>query len=68
MLRYRGAAALAAGALMALALMPAAGAAAAAPSAPAVPHLDWKACGSGFFCATAAVPLDYARAAQVTRA
>jgi pimeloyl-ACP methyl ester carboxylesterase len=59
-----GAGAVAASALMALALMPAA-TAAAAPRvpAPAVPHLDWRACGGGFFCATAAVPLNYARPA-----
>jgi hypothetical protein len=64
-----GAGAVAASALMALALVPAADAAAPripAPAAadapapsPAVPHLDWQACGGGFFCATAAVPLDY---------
>jgi pimeloyl-ACP methyl ester carboxylesterase len=68
-----GAGAVAASALMALALMPAAGAATAAPRAPAAadaaapapaaPHLDWHACDGGFFCATAAVPLDYAHPA-----
>lgn len=69
-----GAGAVAASALMALTLMPAAGAATAAPQAPApaaadaaapapvpaVPHLNWQACGGGFSCATAVVPLDYA--------
>jgi pimeloyl-ACP methyl ester carboxylesterase len=67
--------AVAASALMALTLMPAAGAAAAAPRVPApaaadaaapaptVPHLNWQACGGGFFCATADVPLDYAHPA-----
>jgi pimeloyl-ACP methyl ester carboxylesterase len=65
--------AVAASALLALALTPAAGATAAtapapatadaAAPAPAVPHLDWKACGGGFLCATAAVPLDYAHPA-----
>ncbi|HEX3489206.1 MAG TPA: alpha/beta hydrolase [Streptosporangiaceae bacterium] len=59
-----GAAAVAASALMALTLMPAA-TAAAAPRvpAPAVPHLAWRACGGGLFCATASVPLDYAQPA-----
>ena len=71
-----GAGVVVASALMALGLMPAAGAATVAPqapapaaanaaalasaSAPAVPQLGWKACDGGFFCATAAVPLDYA--------
>lgn len=32
----------------------------AAAAGPAVPHLDWRACGDGFLCATATVPLDYA--------
>ena len=35
-------------------------AAPAAAAAPAVPTLDWQACDSGFFCASATVPLDYA--------
>ena len=34
--------------------------AAAATPAPPVPVLDWQPCTSGFFCATATVPLDYA--------
>jgi pimeloyl-ACP methyl ester carboxylesterase len=29
------------------------------PGAPVVPVLDWRACDSGFQCATARVPLDY---------
>jgi pimeloyl-ACP methyl ester carboxylesterase len=61
-----GAGAAAASALMAITLMPAATATAgAAPRATglAVPRLDWRACGGGFFCATAAVPLNYARPA-----
>jgi pimeloyl-ACP methyl ester carboxylesterase len=32
-----------------------------AQQAPAVPTLDWKDCGDGFQCASAAVPLDYSR-------
>ncbi|HVV23371.1 MAG TPA: alpha/beta hydrolase [Pseudonocardiaceae bacterium] len=32
----------------------------AAAAGPVVPRLDWQACGDGFFCATAIVPLDYA--------
>jgi pimeloyl-ACP methyl ester carboxylesterase len=67
--------AVAVSALMALTLVPAAEAAAGAPRVPAsavadaaapasaVPHLDWLACGGGFFCATADVPLDYAHPA-----
>ena len=35
------------------------GPAAAAPAQPRVPVLHWAACGGGFECATAAVPLDY---------
>jgi hypothetical protein len=31
-----------------------------------VPHLNWQACGDGFFCATADVPLDYAHPAGAT--
>ena len=70
-----GGGAVVASALMALTLMAAAGAAATAPRAPAlaaagaappgpaVPHLAWRACGGGFFCATAQVPLDYAHPA-----
>src|SRR5690242_17920189 len=30
-------------------------------AAPRVPVLHWTACGDGFECATAAVPLDYGR-------
>src|SRR5581483_5860352 len=30
-------------------------------AAPAVPMLDWRPCDNGFLCATATVPLDYAR-------
>jgi pimeloyl-ACP methyl ester carboxylesterase len=42
--------------------------AATAPAAPApaVPTLDWQPCDSGFFCATATVPLDYAHPAGAT--
>jgi pimeloyl-ACP methyl ester carboxylesterase len=32
--------------------------------APAVPHLNWRECGGGFSCTTAAVPLDYAHPAR----
>lgn len=42
--------------------------AAAVPSAgaQAVPTLDWQACDDGFECASAAVPLDYARPNRAT--
>jgi pimeloyl-ACP methyl ester carboxylesterase len=32
-----------------------------AQKSPPVPTLDWKDCGDGFQCASAAVPLDYSR-------
>jgi pimeloyl-ACP methyl ester carboxylesterase len=35
------------------------GTAAASPAQPRVPALHWAACGGGFECTTAAVPLDY---------
>src|SRR6476646_10252053 len=35
------------------------GTVAASPAQPRVPVLHWAACGGGFECATAAVPLDY---------
>ncbi|TCO52972.1 alpha/beta hydrolase [Actinocrispum wychmicini] len=41
-------------------------AAPAAAAAPAVPVLDWQPCDSGFFCATATVPLDQAHPAGAT--
>jgi pimeloyl-ACP methyl ester carboxylesterase len=41
-------------------------AAASAVPAPAVPTLDWQPCDSGFFCATATVPLDYAHPTGAT--
>jgi len=45
---------------VAAAVLPgASGTAAASPAWPPVPALYWAACGNGFECATAAVPLDY---------
>jgi pimeloyl-ACP methyl ester carboxylesterase len=61
-----------AGALCAALGLVAAPAAAAVPAAvpavpvPAVPTLDWQPCDSGFFCATATVPLDYAHPTGAT--
>lgn len=43
------------------ATMAVASAAPAARAVPAVPKLTWRACDSGFQCATARVPLDYRR-------
>jgi pimeloyl-ACP methyl ester carboxylesterase len=46
--------------LLAAVLLPeASGPAAASPAQPRVPALRWAACGDGFECATATVPLDY---------
>ena len=46
--------------LLAAALLPlASGTAAASPAQPRVPALHWAACGDGFECTTATVPLDY---------
>lgn len=57
--------------LTAFALIPAAGPAVAQVRSPvadtvaaAVPHLNWRKCGGGFSCSTAAVPLDYAHPAR----
>jgi pimeloyl-ACP methyl ester carboxylesterase len=56
----RPAAQLAAGALLAAVLVPAAAGASAAGSAtPPVPVLHWRSCDGGFQCATARVPLSY---------
>jgi len=45
---------------MAAAVLPGgSGTAAASPAQPPAPALRWAACGNGFECATAAVPLDY---------
>ena len=55
-----GAVALGLGLALFAGVLPAAsGAAAASPAQPRVPVLRWAACGGGFECATAAVPLDY---------
>ena len=46
--------------VVAAAVLPgASGTAAASPEWPPVPALHWAACGNGFECTTAAVPLDY---------
>ena len=52
------AATVSAGLLAAVLTSPAA-AAAARPAPPPVPDLHWRSCDSGFWCATARVPLDY---------
>jgi hypothetical protein len=48
-----------AGALAAAVFPGAPGMAAASPVQPRVPALHWAACGNGFECTTATVPLDY---------